>query len=76
MFKTIVLAGDPHHIVANTWPLWTRVPWISFEGRSMRLAQEQDTDTPSVTGRPAPQTIKNPENRPFHDTVDFTSEKG
>ena len=31
----------------------------------MRPAQEQDTDTPSVTGRPAPQTIKNPENRPF-----------
>ena len=64
-FKTIVLAGDPHQIVANTWPRWTRVPWISSEGRSMRPAQEQDTDTPSVTGRPAPQTIKNPENRPF-----------
>ena len=63
--KTIVLAGDPHQIVANTWPRWTRVPCISSEGRSMRPAQEQDTDTPSVTGRPAPQTIKNPKNRPF-----------
>ena len=47
------------------WPRWTRVPWINSEGRSMRPAQEKGTDTPSVTGRPAPQTIKNPENRPF-----------
>ena len=64
-FETIVLAGDPHQIVSNTWPRWTRVPWISSEGHSMRPAQEQDTDTPSVTGRPAPQTIKNIENIPF-----------